>query len=109
MISGAHALIYSTDADATRVFLRDVLGFDWVDAGKGWLIFALPPAGVGVHPTDDQRHHRLHLMCDDLDATMTELSAKGVEFVHPPQHPVKAPGSPQIITRAAAGASFTLS
>ena len=79
MITGAHAIIYSSAADETRAFLRDVLGFRSVDAGGGWLIFALPPAEVAVHPTDGDSVHELYLMCDNLDATMADLSAKGVE------------------------------
>lgn len=77
-----HALIYSKDADAVRDFLRDKIGLPFVDAGGGWLIFALPPAEVGVHPNDGTGggRHELYLMCDDLEATMAELTAKGVEF-----------------------------
>jgi catechol 2,3-dioxygenase-like lactoylglutathione lyase family enzyme len=88
MIIGAHFLLYTTDADADRAFFRDVLGFRAVDAGGGWLILGLPPAELGVHPGDGnfaQTHagHSmlgavLYLMCDDLDATVAELSAKGV-------------------------------
>lgn len=78
MINGMHALIYSTDADADRAFLSDVLGFSSVDAGEGWLIFALPPAEVAVHPAE-QSSHELYLMCDDVQATVAELSAKGVK------------------------------
>jgi hypothetical protein len=79
MITGAHAIIYSDAADEVRAFLRDSLGFASVDAGGGWLIFALPPAEVAVHPTDGEGRHELYLMCDDIDATMAELTAKGVE------------------------------
>jgi catechol 2,3-dioxygenase-like lactoylglutathione lyase family enzyme len=75
-----HGLIYSRQADAVRVFLRDKLGLPFVDSGGGWLIFALPAAEVGVHPTDGDARHELYLMCDDLDATMAELAAQGVEF-----------------------------
>lgn len=82
MITAMHALIYSKDADAVRDFLRDKIGLPFVDAGGGWLIFALPPAEVGVHPSDGagDGRHELYLMCDDLEATMAELTAKGVEF-----------------------------
>jgi predicted enzyme related to lactoylglutathione lyase len=85
MITGVHALIFNKDADAVRSFVRDVLGFSSVDAGGGWLIFALPPAELGVHPADseDQGHHELYLMCDDIDRTMAELIDKGVEFTGP--------------------------
>lgn len=77
MIVGAHVILYSSDADADRAFLRDV--FDWpsVDAGQGWLIFALPPAEVAVHP-DDVASAELYLMCDDLAAEMRALEDKGV-------------------------------
>ena len=80
MITGAH------DAEADRAFLRDVLQFRSIDAGGGWLIFALPPAELGVHPGDSRQRHAehellgavLYLMCDDLGATMTLLAANGV-------------------------------
>jgi catechol 2,3-dioxygenase-like lactoylglutathione lyase family enzyme len=80
MINAVHALIYSPDADADRAFLRDVLGLDYIDSGGGWLIFALPPAELGVHPTDGEPHHELYLMCDDVERTVKELKAKGAEF-----------------------------
>ncbi|MDP4508718.1 VOC family protein [Nonomuraea turcica] len=83
MINGAHLIIYSRDADADRTFLRDVLGYPNVDAGGGWLIFKLPPAEVAVHPADTAETHELYLMCDDLERTMEELRAKGVEFADP--------------------------
>jgi predicted enzyme related to lactoylglutathione lyase len=81
MITGVHAIVFSQDADGVRAFFRDTLGLSSVDAGGGWLIFALPPAELGVHPTDEAAHHELYLMCDDIEATMSELKAKGVEFV----------------------------
>ena len=80
MITGVHALIYSKKAEAVRAFLRDVVGFPSVDDGDGWLIFALPPAELGVHPTDGDTVHELYLMCDNVEATVRELRAKGVEF-----------------------------
>ena len=80
MISGVHALIYSKQPEAVREFFRDVLGFPSVDEGGGWLIFALPPAELGVHPTDGDGAHELYLMCDDVQATVDVLRAKGVEF-----------------------------
>jgi catechol 2,3-dioxygenase-like lactoylglutathione lyase family enzyme len=80
MINGAHVIIYSRDAEADRAFFRDTLGYPHVDAGHGWLIFRLPPAEVAMHPADGEPAHELYLMCDDLEATMAELSAKGVEF-----------------------------
>ncbi len=79
MITGVHAILYTDDAQATRDFLRDVLELDSVDAGGGWLIFALPPAELAAHPTDGPPRHELYLMCDDLGATADELRAKGVE------------------------------
>jgi catechol 2,3-dioxygenase-like lactoylglutathione lyase family enzyme len=78
MIFGAHVIVYSTDADADRAFLRDVLGFSSVDAGHGWLIFALPPAEVAVHPAETNGKHELYFMCDDLKAEMSALKKKGV-------------------------------
>jgi len=81
VITGAHHIISAHDADAARAFFRDVLGFEAVDAGGGWLIFALPPTELAVHPTvDGIPVHQLYLMCDDIEATIEELGAKGVEF-----------------------------
>src|ERR1700759_545355 len=79
MISGVHAIIFTRDADAVRAFLSDVLELPSVDAGGGWLIFALPPAELAVHPAEGASHHELYLMCDDIHATLAELRAKGVE------------------------------
>ena len=76
-ISGAHVIVYSCASEADRVFFRDVLDYRHVDAG-GWLIFRLPPAEVAVHPGEDTSSQEPYLMCDDLDATMSELSARGV-------------------------------
>ncbi len=78
MISGTHVIVFSNDAPADRAFFRDVLGYPSVDAGQDWLIFALPPAEVAVHPTDDHLGHELYLMCDDLHAERASLAAKGV-------------------------------
>ena len=78
MIFGAHVIVYSTDAAADRAFFRDVLGYASVDAGHDWLIFALPPAELAVHPADDGGRHELFLMCDDLGAEMAVLADKGV-------------------------------
>jgi catechol 2,3-dioxygenase-like lactoylglutathione lyase family enzyme len=78
-VTGAHALLYTPDADGLRQTLGDVFGWSAVDAGDGWLIFALPPAEVGVHPGDAPRH-MLSLTCDDITATVAELQAKGIEF-----------------------------
>jgi hypothetical protein len=78
-VIGAHVLVYSPEADAAREVLRDVFGWKHVDAGDGWLIFALPPAEVAVHP-GDKASHELTLICDDLAATVADLRAKGVEI-----------------------------
>ena len=78
MISGAHVIIYSTNAEADRAFLSDVIGFKSVDAGHGWLIFALPPAEAAVHPADANGAHELYFMCDDLKSEMASLAKKGV-------------------------------
>ena len=83
MITGAHSIIYTTDPDGVRAFFRDVLELPSVDAGHGWLIFALPPAEVAAHPTEDAPRCELYLMCDDIRSTVAELEAKGVEFVRP--------------------------
>ncbi|MGO9902401.1 MAG: VOC family protein [Solirubrobacteraceae bacterium] len=83
MITGAHAIIFTKDAERVRAFLRDVLGFPSVDAGGGWLIFALPPAELAAHPTNQDPHHELYLMCDDVHATVAELQGKGVKFTAP--------------------------
>ena len=89
MIAATHVLIYAEDAEATRAFLRDVFGFEHVDAGDGWLIFALPPTELGVHPAEPQTsgRHELFFMCDDVERTVEELTAKGVEFVSPIEDP----------------------
>jgi len=78
MISGAHVILYSTDAEADREFFRTVLKFPHVDAGEGWLIFALPPAEVAVHPAEENGSHELYLMCDDLRATVKALRRRKV-------------------------------
>jgi catechol 2,3-dioxygenase-like lactoylglutathione lyase family enzyme len=80
MISGAHVIVYSKDAQADRAFFRDVLGFKSVDAGHGWLIFALPPAEAAFHPSDENGLHELYFMCDGLEAEMASLVNKGVKF-----------------------------
>ncbi|HKT25344.1 MAG TPA: VOC family protein [Terriglobales bacterium] len=82
MISGVHAIIYSKQAERLRGFFQDVLKLPSVDAGQGWLIFALPPAELAMHP-DDESRHELFLMCDDVHATTTELKRKGVELSMP--------------------------
>ena len=78
MIFGAHVIVYSKDPTADRAFLRDILGFRSVDAGHGWLIFALPPAEVAVHPTGNNDRHELYFMRDDLRSEMLALAEKGV-------------------------------
>jgi hypothetical protein len=81
MISGIHALIYAKNTDKARAFFHDVLEFKSVDAGHGWLIFALPPAELGIHPAEKGKDpsHELYLMCDDLKATLAKLKKKGVK------------------------------
>jgi catechol 2,3-dioxygenase-like lactoylglutathione lyase family enzyme len=79
MITGAHAVIFTSDAERDRAFFRDVLELPSVDAGGGWLIFALPPAELAAHPADEGGGHELYLMCDDVHATVAELKAKGVD------------------------------
>lgn len=83
MIIGTHLICYSSDAEADRRFLRDVLGFPGVDAGRGWLIFALPPAEMAVHPGEPDDGQELYLLCDALEETMASLQAKGVAFDPP--------------------------
>jgi catechol 2,3-dioxygenase-like lactoylglutathione lyase family enzyme len=78
MISGAHVIIYGKNAEADRSFFRDILGFKSVDAGHGWLIFALPPTEVAFHPSEDDVHE-LYFICDDLNAEMALLAEKGVK------------------------------
>ncbi len=78
MLIGAHAIIYSTDAEADRAFLRDVLGLSSIDSGDGWLIFALPPAEVAVHPAERNDVHELYLMCDDMEAFVARLHSQNV-------------------------------
>jgi catechol 2,3-dioxygenase-like lactoylglutathione lyase family enzyme len=78
MMIGAHVILYSTDAEADRVFIRDALGFPGVDAGGGWLIFKLPPAEIAVHPTDEVGKYGFYVMCDDIEQTLADLTARGV-------------------------------
>jgi predicted enzyme related to lactoylglutathione lyase len=86
-ITGMHGLLYTSKPDDLRAVLRDVFGWRNVDAGDGWLIFALPPAELGIHPTDDnyEPHHEISLMCDDIEATVAELRTRGVEILGEPQ------------------------
>lgn len=83
MINAAHIILYSNNAEADRVFIRDVLGLAGVDAGNGWLIFKLPPAEIAVHPTDGLDKHEFYLMCDNIEKTITELTAKGITISEP--------------------------
>jgi catechol 2,3-dioxygenase-like lactoylglutathione lyase family enzyme len=80
VINGSHVILYSRDPEADRAFFADVLEQPHVDAGAGWLIFKLPPAELAMHPSDGPAGHELYFMCDDVEATMRELRAKGVEF-----------------------------
>jgi predicted enzyme related to lactoylglutathione lyase len=80
VITGIHAIVFSPEADRVREFFADVLGLSSVDAGGGWLIFALPPAELAVHPAGADGHHELYLMCDDIHATLAGLREKGVEI-----------------------------
>jgi hypothetical protein len=82
-INGAHMLLYSHEPEALRAMLRDVFGWPFVDAGGGWLIFALPPAEIGVHPAEGPTYesgvrHQVSLMCDDIESTTRDLRARGV-------------------------------
>jgi len=79
MITGAHVVLYSKDPEADRKFFRDVLKFPAVDAGHGWLIFALPPAEAAFHPDETNDKHQLYFLCDDLNSTIEALHLQGVE------------------------------
>jgi catechol 2,3-dioxygenase-like lactoylglutathione lyase family enzyme len=116
VITGAHAIVFSRDAEQTRAFFRDTLGLASVDAGGGWLIFALPPAELAAHPTDGEPRHELYLMCDDVHVTVADLRARGIEVgaeiteerwgltttfevpgagrmgLYQPKHPIPVPG-----------------
>jgi predicted enzyme related to lactoylglutathione lyase len=92
MITGAHAIIYAQDAELARAFFRDTLEWPYVDNHGGWLIFQLPPAELGIHPSGrsgqpatgaPSGHHEVYLMCDDITATVSALAARGVEFTGP--------------------------
>ena len=79
MIFGAHVIVYSKDVEVDRAFMRDILGLASVDAGHGWLILALPPAELAVHPDGEGNRHELYFMCDDLKAEISALAAKSVK------------------------------
>jgi hypothetical protein len=129
MITGAHAILYSTDPNADRAFLRDVLAFPSVDVGGGWLIFGLPPAEVAIHPSDTGGVHELSLICDDVAAFVADMKKHHVktgpiqtqpwgqlthitlpgggklgvyEARHPRPEPVEAPGVKKTTARRAA-------
>jgi catechol 2,3-dioxygenase-like lactoylglutathione lyase family enzyme len=85
MISGAHVIIYSRNAEADKAFLRDTLRFNYVDAHEGWLIFKLPPAETAVHPSDANDTHTLYLMTDDVEAEIAALRKAGVTCEAPSQ------------------------
>jgi catechol 2,3-dioxygenase-like lactoylglutathione lyase family enzyme len=89
MIRGVHTMFYSSQAEAMRAFIRDKLGFPFTDVGEGWLIFDVPSADLGVHPADEsQPHaragtHAISFFCDEIEKTVADLKAKGVEFTAP--------------------------
>ncbi len=92
MITASHAIVYAEDPELARAFFRDVLDLPFVDAHGGWLIFKLPPAELGIHPSGASNgpdvspssgHHQLYLMCDEIESTMVELEVKGVRFTGP--------------------------
>ena len=85
MITGFHGLVYTSEPEAVRAIFRDVFGWEHVDAGDGWLIFKLPPAELGVHPDEVGGRHQLTLMCDDVETTIAELRARGIEFKGEPR------------------------
>jgi hypothetical protein len=78
MIYGAHAIIYSTNAEADRAFVRDVLKYRFADAGHGWQIFALPPAELAFHPSEKNDVHELYLMCDDVQDLIADMTRRGI-------------------------------
>lgn len=78
MIRGAHVIVYSRDAEADRAFLRDVIGWQSIDVGHGWLLFALPPAELAVHPAEENDTHELFLMCDDVEDFVARMTEKSV-------------------------------
>jgi len=89
-ITGSHMLLYTSEPEALRAVLRDVLGFKHVDAGEGWLIFKLPPSELGVHPAEGPTYesgarHQVSFMCDDINRTVRELKAKGISFKGEPE------------------------
>lgn len=87
MISGSHVIIYSVDADADRAFFRDVLEMPNVDVGDGWLIFSLPPAELGIHPSSSNGKQAFYLMCDDLTSFIGRMKSAGVSCSTPHSEP----------------------
>lgn len=90
-VTGTHVLLYSSEAEKVRAIFRDVFGWKHVDAGDGWLIFALPPSELGVHPAEGETdaaggRHLFSLMCDDIDATSRDLKAKGIQVNGDPRN-----------------------
>jgi catechol 2,3-dioxygenase-like lactoylglutathione lyase family enzyme len=87
VITSMHSIIYASDAEQARAFFRDVLELPNVDAHGGWLIFKLPPSELALHPESGQGapsgRHELYLMCDDINQTVADLAARGVEFTSP--------------------------
>jgi len=81
MIKGMHAMFYTPEPEATRAFLRDRLGFPFTDVGDGWLIFDVPEADLGCHPSDGEVRHDVSFYCEDIHGTVADLKEKGVEFV----------------------------
>ncbi|MBV7331429.1 extradiol dioxygenase [Chloroflexi bacterium TSY] len=79
MINGAHSIIYSTNPEADRAFLRDVFKMPYVDVGEGWLIFGLPPAEIAVHPSDQNNIQEFYLMCEDLETLIAKLQEFDIE------------------------------
>lgn len=104
MISGAHVILYSPDAEADRRFLHEVLGFPHVDAGEGWLIFALPPSELAVHPSEEGPSQELFLMCEDLEETGKALRSRGVTC----SEPVERPWGTLVTLRLPSGAELGL-
>lgn len=103
MMTGVHMIIYNREVERVRALLKDILESRKVDAGHGWLIFALPPAEIAVHPCDGEGRQEIYLMCDDIAITVRELSAKGVQFeAEPADHAwgitttVKLPGGDRL-------------
>ena len=108
-ITGTHVLLYTSEPEKVRAIFRDVFGWKYVDAGEGWLIFALPPSELGVHPAEGPTHmsgvrHQFSLMCDDINATSRDLEAKGIQVNGEPKDEgwgisvmLSLPGGPDVM------------